>query len=233
MIRARAGRSTHGRVRLILSAIAGVALLAACQAGPTSGPADTARPGTTAGASGAPAESGNPAPTSTGNPASTPGPGGSPTATVPGASPDASPGTGSSACSGSDANREFFRQAAASMTWSVYCAALPDGWILEAGAYRLRDGGRLEVTYRGPGDARLSIVEGNICAGADVEACAPRDAVLGPASFGDLEGELGRLANGLALDVDRGANPSWRATGVGISEDDFRALGAAFTLVGG
>ncbi len=119
------------------------------------------------------------------------------------------------------------------MAWPVYCAVLPDSWFLEAGSYRLRDGGRLEVTYRGPDDAHLSIVEGDICAGADVEACAPRDAMIGPASFGDLDGELGRLANGLALDVDRGANPSWRATGVGLSEDDFRALGAAFALVEG
>jgi hypothetical protein len=229
VIRARAGRSTGGPVRLILSAIAGVLLLAACGAGPTSGPADTARPGTSAAATGTPAGSDGPTATPDASPTVPPGPGGSPTATVPGSTP----GAGSSACSGSDANREFFRQAAASMSWPVYCAALPDGWILETGAYRLRDGGRLEVTYRGPGDAHLSIVEGNVCAGADVEACAPRDAVIGPAPFGDLEGELGRLANGLALDVDRGANPSWRATGVGISEDDFRALGAALTLVEG
>jgi hypothetical protein len=119
------------------------------------------------------------------------------------------------------------------MAWGVYCPVLPDGWILESGAYRLRDGGRLEATYRGPGDAHLSVVEGNVCAGADVESCAPRDAVVGPAQFGDREGELGRLANGLVADVDRGANPSWRATGVGLTEDDFRAICAAFILAGG
>ena len=147
--------------------------------------------------------------------------------------PTGTPGTASSACTGSDSNREFFRQAAASMAWPVYCAVLPDGWILEAGSYRLADGGRLEVTYRGPGDAHLSLVEGNVCAGADVEACAPRDAVIGPAALGDRSGELGRLANGLVLDLDRGANPSWRATGAGLSEDDFRALCAAFALAEG
>jgi hypothetical protein len=209
--------------------IAGATLLAACQAGPTSGPADTARPGTSATATGDPAGSESPGEAASGSPAPTAGPGGSPTV----GAPTFSPGTASSACSGSDANRDFFRQAAASMAWPVYCAVLPDGWFLEAGAYKLAGGGRLEVTYRGPADAHLSVVEGNVCGGADVEACAPRDAVIGPSPFGDREGELGRLANGLVLDVDRGATPSWRATGVGLSEEEFRAIGAALALAGG
>jgi hypothetical protein len=148
--------------------------------------------------------------------------------------PSETPGTAAGACTGSDENRAFFDQAATSMAWPVYCAVLPDGWFLEAGSYRLADGGRLEVTYRGPGDAHLSIVEGTICAaGSDIDTCAPRDAVIGPAMFGDREGELGRLANGLVLDVDRGATPSWRSTGLGLTEDAFRAVCAAFIVVEG
>ena len=142
-------------------------------------------------------------------------------------------GSPSAACSGSDANREFFRQAAASMDWSVYCASLPDGWFLESGTYRLADGGRLEVTYRGPGDAHLAIVEGFACAGSEVDACAPRDALTGPARLGDRDGELGRLANGLVLDLDRGRSPSWRVTGLGLSEEAFRDLCAALVIVEG
>lgn len=120
------------------------------------------------------------------------------------------------------------------MTWSVYCAVLPDGWFVDAGAYRLANGGRLEVTYRGPGDAHVSMVEGNVCAdlGPDIEVCAPRDAVIGEAAMGDLTGELGRLANGLVLDVERGANPSWRVTGLGLTEEAFRAICAAMLRVG-
>lgn len=119
------------------------------------------------------------------------------------------------------------------MAWPVYCAVLPDGWFVDAGTFRLASGGRLDVTYRGPGDARLSLAEGNFCAGTDIEACAPRDAVIGPSPFGDREGELGRLANGLVLDVDRGAIQSWRATGLGLSEEAFRAICAALLRVGG
>lgn len=119
------------------------------------------------------------------------------------------------------------------MSWAVYCAVLPDGWFVESGSYRLANGGRLEVTYRGPGNADLAIAEGNICdgLGPDVEACAPRDALIGSAALADRTGELGRLANGLVLDVDRGANPSWRVTGLGISEADFGAIGAAMLRV--
>lgn len=143
------------------------------------------------------------------------------------------PGSPSDACSESDANRVFFRQAAASMTWPVYCAALGDGWFVDAGSFRLANGGRLEVTYRGPDEARFALVEGNVCEGADVETCAPRDAVIAPATFGDREGTLGRLANGLVLDVDRGANPSWRATGLGLTEEAFRAICAGLVAVEG
>ena len=119
------------------------------------------------------------------------------------------------------------------MAWPVYCAVLPDGWFLETGAYRLADGGRLEVTYRGPADVHVEIVEGNVCAGDDADACAPRDAVIGPSPLGDREGELGRLANGLVLDLDRGATPSWRATGLGLTRGGFRAICAAFLVVEG
>jgi hypothetical protein len=49
--------------------------------------------------------------------------------------------------------------------------------------------------------------------------------------MGDRSGELGRLANGLVLDVDRGANPSWRVTGLGLPEDAFRTITAAFLRV--
>ena len=200
------------------------AILAACSGGPS--PAlTTPGPGTSptgsAVATSSDAPTGTPAPTETA--------GGTPTPELTG--PPAT--TPAGACSGNDDNRDFFDDAAIAMSWAVYCAVLPDGWFLETGSYRLADGGILEVTYRGPADARLALVEGNLCDGADVETCAPRDTVIGPASFGDRDGELGRFANSLVLDVDRGATPSWRATGLGLTEEGFRALGAALIRVDG
>ena len=115
------------------------------------------------------------------------------------------------------------------MSWSVYCAVLPPGWHLDTGNFRLANGGHLDVIYVGPAGAQLAIAEGNVCdgLGTDVDVCAPRDSVIGSAAFGDMTGELGRLSNGLVLDVERGANPSWRATGLGIADAQFVALCAA------
>jgi hypothetical protein len=136
-------------------------------------------------------------------------------------------------CSGSAENQTFFAEAAKAMRWPVYCAVLGDHWFLDTGTYRLANGGELEVAYNGPGDVHISIVEGNVCdqVGSDIDVCAPRDSVIGPAPLGDQMGELARLSNGLVLDVDRGANPSWRVTGLGLSEAAFRAICAAMYRV--
>lgn len=152
----------------------------------------------------------------------------SPTGTSPGASNVAA------GCSGSANNLAFYAQAASAMSWAVYCAVLPTGWILDSGNYRLANGGQLDAIYRGPGNAHLAIAEGNVCDGVstDVNVCAPRDRVIGSAALGDRTGELGQLANGLVLDVDRGANPSWRVTGLGIARADFIAFCAAMLRVG-
>ncbi len=236
----------RARLRAIAAAAAFVVaafVVAACDFGTTTGPtarteptaqteatgsADSEPPAT---ASGEPTDTGSP--TDSASPTATPVGGPSPS-DVPGATPTSAESPSGITCTGNAENLEFFRQAAIAMSWAVYCGVVPGGWFLETGSYRLADGGRLEVTYRGPSDAHLALVEGNVCAGAnDIETCAPRDAVIGPALFGDLEGELGRLSNGLVLDVDRGATPSWRATGLGISEDDFRAICAALLHVEG
>ncbi len=223
MIRARAHRARR-RAWLLLPLIAAGVILAACVTGESSlTPGPGVSPATSAGSSGQDDPAGSPS----GGPSPSETNGGEATLV-----PTTSPGAIGAGCSGNDKNRVFFQQAAASMAWPVYCAVLPDGWFLEAGRYRLADGGHLEVTYRGPADVHVAIVEGNVCAGADVEGCAPRDAVIGPAAFGTREGELGRLANGLVLDVDRGATPSWRATGLGLTEEAFRALCSAFLVVG-
>ena len=155
--------------------------------------------------------------------APTPDDGGSP-------SPAATDPTG---CSGTDANRLFFAKAATSMTWPVYCAVLPTGWHLVKGTYRLASGGEMEVSYSGPNDAQIGLVEGNGCDqyGSDIDACAPRDVVIGQAQLGDQTGVLGQLASAFVLDVDRGANPSWRVTGIGMSQSDFEAIGAALLRV--
>ena len=236
MIRARTGSRRIARPLPTGTAVLLAALVAACgEGGPTPGLTAGPTSGRSTTTEGTPSPSGEPTASAGPTPGSSPTPTGTATLT-PGPTPSGSQATEpATSCSGSDANRVFFAQAAEAVGWDVYCAVLPDGWFVESGSYRLADGGRLEVTYRGPGDAHVSIVQGNVCAefGGDVERCAPRDAVIGSAAFGDRVGELGRLANGLVLDVDRGANPSWRATGLGLSEEEFRAICAALLRVEG
>jgi len=205
--------------------MATLAIVAACVGGQSAGQG-TPDPATSPSGS---ADASSPGETAGGIPSPTASSGDTPTPVV----ASSQPGTPSDACTESDANRVFFRQAAASMAWSVYCAALGDGWFVDAGSFHLAEGGRLEVTYRGPDGAQVALVEGNVCEGEDVETCAPRDAVIAPATFGDRDGTLGRLANGLVLDVDRGANPSWRATGLGLTEEAFRAICAGLIAVEG
>jgi len=228
VIRARTGRRVPRPFSSIVVLLAAVAL-AGCggTTTPSTGPG-TGSTAPSAAESGVPSTSSSPAVT----PAATSG------ATDPQPTPSSSgsspgPSDGALTCTGSDANRAFFAQAAVAMSWPVYCAVLPDGWYLESGTYRLAAGGQLSVTYRGPGDVHIAMVQGNVCdgVGTDVDVCAPRDAVIGPAAMGDRTGDLGRLANGLVLDVDRGANPSWRVTGLGVTESDFQAIGAAMLRV--
>ncbi len=148
-----------------------------------------------------------------------------------------SPAQGSSdACSGSAENRDFFAAAAEAFTWDVYCAVVPEGWFLENGAFRLADGGRLEVSYKGPGGARIEIAEGAVCTEGG-SACSPRDHELGPGRFGDLEGTLVTLgpdvADGFAIYVDPGAAPSWSIAGTGMDRASFEAIAAALHRVDG
>ena len=180
------------------------------------------------GASAAPATEtpgGNPAAT-----AETPTPG-SPTATAttPTSSPD--PG-GAQACSGSDANRDFYASMAAAVDWTVYCPVLPGGWFVKDGQYRLASGGWLEITYVGPGNAGITLRQGAFCAEAD--GCVPAGREVGTTAFGDRTGTLIAGADGSwAVVVDRGANPSWLLVVAGLDEATARSVAEQLLTVGG
>ena len=198
-------------------------MAAACAgvAAPTSGPGSFGTPAASAPATLSPTVE----PTTTATPTSvaTPSPGDT---TVPSAA--------ATGCSGSDKNQAFFAKAAMVMAWPVYCAVLPSGWFLVNGVYHVANGGDMQAEYNGPGDVSIALVEGNACAqfGSDTNACVPRDSVIGPANLGDQVGELGQLSQAYVLDVQRGGNPTWRVTGIGLSEADFRAICAAMLRVG-
>jgi hypothetical protein len=134
------------------------------------------------------------------------------------------------ACSGSDANRSFFAAAAAAVDWPVLCAVLPKGWFVSEGSYRKANGGKLLVSYKGPGGATLSLSEGSFCASGD--ACVPAGDDLGDAALGSLDGTLVALdSGGFAIIVDGGLSPSWLLVTEGLDQATTLALGGALAEV--
>jgi hypothetical protein len=142
--------------------------------------------------------------------------------------PEPAPAEGVAACTGTVNNRTFFETIASQVHWDVYCAVLPAHWNVDTGDFSLRDGGRMQITYKGPGGARLTLQQGVFCT-EGVSACSPRDQTLGEAAFGDRMGTLVTLGPdmGFAIYVDAGQAPSWALTGSGLDQATFVALAAA------
>jgi len=146
------------------------------------------------------------------------------------ATPRAGGGTAAASCSGSVDTKDFFTAIAEAVGWPVYCAVLPAGWSVEAGQYRLADGGRMVIAYRTRTGGHLELREGRWCT-AGASACSPHDAILGSARFGNLTGQLETVSDDLVLYVNPGQAASWTATGRGLDEATFRTLCANLGLV--
>jgi hypothetical protein len=222
------GRTRTGHPALFL--LVGLALLvAACGTTATRTPAPSA---------------GSATPGPSGAPGSTDGPTGGPTeqptgeATEPptGTPTDAPTGTsapsagGADACSGNDENRAFYEAVAGDVTWDVYCAVLPAGWFVDAGSFRLAGGGKLEISYKGPGGQRIEMRQGTYCAG--VEGCIPTGPDAGSASYGDRPARLVDTGGGTWLVVAEGGDVDWEAKGIGMDGPTLAGHTAAFAKVG-
>ena len=147
----------------------------------------------------------------------------------PGSEPTPTAG-GTGACLGSADTRDFFASFAQSVSWPVYCAVLPKGWSVEKGTYRLKNGGRLTITYRRRADsARVVLDEGTVC--ADTSPCVAIGTSLGTAPFGDRVAEVSSTTGGLAAVVDAAENPAWLLSGSGLAEKDFRTIAANLHLL--
>ncbi len=143
--------------------------------------------------------------------------------------PTERPAAGAGGCTGTDENQAFYEAVAAAVDWSVYCPSLPRGWFVRSGQYRLSDGGRLEIAYRGPDGSGLMLQEGGFCSAGD---CVPPGEELGDAAFADRTGTLVRTADGFAVSVDRGERASWLLLVSGQPEDVVRTIAADLVRVG-
>jgi hypothetical protein len=214
----------------VLIALVVLALLvAACgtsespTAAPSAGsatPGSSSAPGATDGPIGGPTE--QPTGEATEPPTGTP-------TDAPSESPGPSPGS-ADACSGNDENRAFYEAVAGDVTWDVYCAVLPAGWFVDAGSFRLAGGGKLEISYKGPGGQRIEMRQGTYCAGVD--GCIPTGPDAGSASYGDRPGRLVDIGGGSWLVVAEGGEVDWEAKGIGMDGPTLAGHTAAFVKVG-
>ena len=209
----------------IVALVATACVIPAASRGPESPSATTAP---SDGATAAPTDTppATPTPTSEPVPSESAAPEPS-TSAGPSPSLDAGP---AAACAGNDDNRDFYAKVAADVDWSVYCPVLGKGWVVDAGQYRLRGGGWMEIAYRGPGEARLEFREGAACT---TDGCVPGGSELGEAAFGDMTGTLLEDGDRLAIVVDGGATPSWTLVGIGLDRADFERVAAGLVIVGG
>lgn len=121
---------------------------------------------------------------------------------------------------------------AAAVDWPVYCPVLPDGWFVESGQYRLADGGRLEIVYRGPQRARIQLDEGAFC--TIQGGCVPPGQDVGTTAFDGQDGQLVALDDGSwAVALDREASLSWLLIATGLDEATARSIAAGLVVVGG
>jgi hypothetical protein len=163
-------------------------------------------------------------PTQTDDPAESVGP-------SPSVAPSPSDDAGSAAaCSGNADNRRFFARSANQVDWAVLCAVLPKGWFVSEGSYRLANGGKLVISYKGPGGATLTLSEGAWCTSAD--GCVPAGSDLGDANLGPLGGTLYQTADGFAISSAAGENPSWLMMTKGLDQATTTRFGAALVQVG-
>ena len=92
----------------------------------------------------------------------------------------------------------------------------------------------LQITYKGPGGAKILVQEGAFCTGG-LSLCSPRDTVIGTATFGSLPGSLDALgpapSDGYAIYIDPGTRNGYTITGTGMSQDAFTAIAAALVKV--
>lgn len=151
-------------------------------------------------------------------------------------SPGASAGGVAASCAGSSDNQNLYVTAANGLPIQIYCPVLPANWVVDAGGGEWRGGTDqwLQISYKGPGGAKLSIQEGAFCTGG-LSLCSSHDSVIGTAAFGDLQGSLDALgpapADGYAIYVAPGTRNGYTITGSGMSQDAFKSIAAGMVKV--
>jgi hypothetical protein len=143
--------------------------------------------------------------------------------------PSGGPGAADT-CTGSDENREFFEDIARAADWPVLCGVLPGGWFVSQGSWRLANGGKLLISYKGPGGATIALSQGAFCSSAD--GCVPDGSDMGDTALGPLDATLYQTADGFAIIAAPGENPGWLMITRGLDQAPAVSFAAALAEVG-
>ena len=133
-------------------------------------------------------------------------------------------------CTGSDDNREFFEGIARAAEWPVLCGVLPAGWFVSRGSYRLANGGKLLISYKGPGGATIALSQGAFC--TDDDGCVPDGSRVGGPPSGRWRPRSTRPPTGSGSSPPPAENPSWLLTTEGLDRATAVAVAAALAEVG-
>ena len=108
---------------------------------------------------------------------------------------------------------------------------LPKGWFVSQGSYRLANGGKLLISYKGPAGATIALSEGALCAAAD--GCVPAGSTSwAPPPSGRWTAPSYETADGFAIVAAAGENPSWLMATKGLDQATTVAFAAALAEVG-
>lgn len=112
----------------------------------------------------------------------------------------------------------------------MYCAVLPAHWNVADGDYPLASGGRLQITYKGPGGARITLREGAFC--DSPAACPLAGTDSGPARFGALAAHLYVDGDGTLTVFAQDEPTAWEAVGAGMDAATLSSFAAGLARVG-
>jgi hypothetical protein len=219
--------------RLAAVALAAGLVFAGCSAATPTQPPPAATP--------SPTESPTEVPTDTPAPTDTPTPGPSDTsAATPTPSPTLEaptpgPGGDPTTCTNWTADSSYFTSVAHTMTFGVYCGALPSGWILNTTNWaKPKSGGWITIAYHSKNKTQtVTVGEGDFCAQtADPPNCWTAASDLGPANFGTLTGTLEQLSGGqFAVFVNPNTKTGYQIIGKGMTQSAFVTMAASMVQI--
>jgi len=124
----------------------------------------------------------------------------------------------------------LFKAAAMSVSYDVYCAALPVGWAETSMSDPGQADALVQIAYAGPAGQTFTLQEGLFCQGI-AEICDTIGPDLGPAKFGDKTGDLLGANGQYAVWASVKGTATWSATCTGMDVEAFKALAADLILV--